>query len=340
MSEVRKNMKYLPSRQPVQRLVMFGALLLAGSSYAAVGDQYARVTTESSEKTQNGRVAFVDASRSKLVEMDLSGKITWEYAIPRAVIGQGLLNGGTDVEWLPASDNFLLAIPGAGVFEISRRFEVVWKYETRFADHDADRLANGNTVFVNGWDADGDPVLTEVDPAGKVVVQLFAAQLGLDRNERNNVQGERYSNTHANAVQALAGNDYLVSLRNYNQFLKISGGVVVERYKNARNVHDPFPYQDGFLFAAHTAEDKSVLVRQSANAQRRPFFRPELGSWTPLRTVELLTNGNILISGGKEIGQLDAGGNLVWAITIENFESGKSAQKSGRFVYKAAFVYK
>lgn len=324
----------------IHALGVVATLATAMSSWAAVGDQFAKVVINQPDKLQAGRVAFVDASQAKLIEMDITGKITWEYAIPRNIVGSGKLSGGTDVEWLPQSDNFLLAIPGAGVFEINREGQVVWKFSTPYADHDADRLDNGNTVFVNGWDGDNDPVMTEVDSAGNIVLQLFARDLELNTDERHSVTTERHSNTHANAVQRLGPGEYLLSLRNFNQFVKIKNGKVVARFKNARNVHDPVPYKEGYLFAVHLAEDKSALIMHGGPGQRQPLFKPEAGTWTPLRTVELLRNGNILISGGREIGQLDPQGQLVWSVVAEHFSSGKSGQKSERFFYKAAFVYK
>lgn len=322
-------------------LIAAFVLLVTTESRAAVGDQFAKVTITQPDKVQTGRVAFVDAVKGKLIEVDLTGKITWELSIPGGMLRGGNLTAGTDVEWLPKSDHFLLAIAGSGVFEVDRQGQTTWQYRTRFADHDVDRLENGNTLFVNGWDADSDPVMTEVDSDGKVVLQLFARDLDLNPAERHSVASEKtYSNTHANAVQKLGPNEYLLSLRNFNQFIIIKDGKVIERRKNAKNVHDPIPYENGYLFAAHLAEDKSALVHQVGPGQRRPFFKPDDGTWTPLRTVELLQNGNVLITGGREIGQLDKDGQLVWSLVVEHFSSGKNAIRSGASIYKAAFVYK
>lgn len=320
------------------------ALLLLAShtpaAIASVGDQLGVVGVSQQGSVQIGRIAFVDVNQSKLIEMDMTGKVTWEYALPFTMSFGGKLSSGTDVEWLPESDNFLLAIPEAGVFEVNRKGEVVWQYKTRYIDHDADRLPNGNTVFVNGWDADVDPIVTEVDPSGKIVMQLFAEQLGLDAKERNSSQGERYSNTHINAIQQLAEGEYLISLRNYNQFMRFKDGKVVVRYMNARNVHDPVPYKGGYLFAIHY-RDSSQLILQKETRQREPLFKPEPGTWTPLRTVELLKNGNILVTGSREVGQLDEAGNLVWSVVIESYVNQKSDQrKKSGFFYKVAFVYK
>lgn len=318
-------------------VAVFGSTLVA---MAGVGDQFGKAEIHQPDKVQPGRIAFVDTSLAKLIELDLTGKVTWEYAIPFALAARGRLSAGTDVEWLQESDHFLLAIPESGVFEINRKGDVVWQYKTRFVDHDADRLSNGNTIFVNGWDADTDPIVTEVDPKGKIVMQLFAAQLELDPAERRSNPDERYSNTHANAVMGLADNEYLISLRNFNQFIKVKDGRVTARVKNARRVHDPSPYKEGFLFAVHL-RNRSELIYERSPGQRESLFKPAPETWTPLRTVEPLRNGNILITGSREVGQLDAEGKLVWSILMDNYVAQKGDQrKKGSFIYKAAFVYK
>jgi len=325
----------LPMRKTLGVVALF---VVSNTAYAAVGDQFGSPEINQPEKVQAGKVVFVDPQLSKLIELDLSGKVTWEYSIPFA--WRGKLTSGTDVEWLPASDNFLLAIPDSGVFEINRQSQVVWQYKTRFVSHDADRLPNGNTVFVNGWDADTDPIVTEVDSSGKVVFQLFAQKLGLNLSERRTNPAEPHSNTHTNAVHWIAEGEYLISLRNFHQFIKIKNGEVVETFKKARNVHDPLPFEDGYLFAIHF-RDRSELIFQNVSGKRKPLFVPEPETWTPLRTVELLRNNNILVTGSREVGQLDQDGKLVWSLKMNQYDSQiTSTKKTKNFIYKAAFVYK
>ena len=313
-------------------------LVLSNAAHAAVGDQFGSLEINKPEKVQAGKVAFVDPQLSKLIELDLTGKVTWEFSIPFA--WRGKLTAATDVEWLPESDNFLLAIPETGVFEINRQSQVVWQYKTKFVSHDADRLPNGNTVFVNGWDANTDPIVTEVDSSGKVVFQLFSEKLGLDVNERRTNPAEPYSNTHTNAVHWVAEGEYLVSLRNFHQFIKVKNGEVVSKFNKIRNVHDPLPFNNGYLFAIHF-RDRSELVFHDISGKRKPIFLPEPETWTPLRTVELLRNNNILITGSREVGQLDQDGKLVWSLKMNQYDSQiTSTKKIKNFIYKAAFVYK
>ena len=113
-------------------------LVVSNAAYSAVGDQFGSLEIDQPEKVQAGKVAFVDPQLSKLIELDLTGKVTWEFSIPFA--WRGKLTAATDVEWLPESDNFLLAIPKTGVFEINRQSQVVWQYKTKFVSHEADRL--------------------------------------------------------------------------------------------------------------------------------------------------------------------------------------------------------
>jgi len=88
--------------------------VISNLAHAAVGDQFGSLEINQPEKVQAGKVVFVDPQLSKLIELDLAGRVTWEYSIPFS--WRGKLTAGTDIEWLPASDNFLLAIPESGVF--------------------------------------------------------------------------------------------------------------------------------------------------------------------------------------------------------------------------------
>lgn len=306
---------------------------------AGVGDQVGRVATPLPEKVQTGRVAFVDPSAFKLVEVDTSGKVTWEYSLPISMLAGADLNKGTDVEWMADTDHFLLAIPGSGVFEVDRHGDITWQYKTRFIDHDADRLPNGNTVFVRGWDEKTDPILTEVDSEGKIVWQLFAAQLGLDPEDFRPGNDRVYSYTHANSVRQLAEREYLLSLRNFDQFLIWKDGQVIERFR-ARKVHDPVPYKGGYLFAEHH-HDGSLLTWLKPDGRRVSLFRTDASEWHPLRTVELLKNGNILLTGSRQVGQMAPDGEWVWILNLEQFTPQRSrVRRTDGFLYKAAFVYR
>ncbi len=330
----------LRSRVVVASLLL--ATIAVGSSAA---ERVGEVEASRGEAVQAGRVVYIDPRQSKVIEITLDGQKTWEFSIPHDVVGPGDLNMGADIEWIPQTDHFLFVVPLRGVFEVDRAKKIVWSYKTRSISHDADRLPNGNTVFVNGWDRVDDATVTEVDANGAVVFQWFARD-HLDANERQEIVDEKtYSFTHANAVQRLADGRTLISLRNFHRFVIVRTGKIVKQVRRAGRVHDPVAVDDVFYFAMHrrVAHD---LVRVNRDGTRTPLLRDKGRKWQVLRTVEILRNGNILITGGEHIGQIDAEGNLVWSIRLDGFVASKEAargqrgQRAGSLLYKAAWVYK
>jgi hypothetical protein len=102
----------------------------------------------------------------KIVETDMEGNTLWSYAIPSSLMGErGFL---LDVNLLD-NGHILFTLHGAGIYEITREGDVVWRHEDPAAAHDADRLANGNTLYNRGWAAKGEPVAVEVTAEGKAV---------------------------------------------------------------------------------------------------------------------------------------------------------------------------
>ena len=124
-------------------------------------DNVGKVKDFGNLKFSNSRIAYINPSKGAIYEINQEGKITWSYAIPQKVIGSGKLRKGADIEWIKETDRFLFVVPGAGIFEVNRKKEIVWSYKTKFVSHDADRLQNGNTIFVNAWDKKGDSQVTE-----------------------------------------------------------------------------------------------------------------------------------------------------------------------------------
>ena len=101
-------------------------------------------------KAWEGLTVFADnhdPARPRIVEVNMRGEVTWEYVLPDEL--QEFTHPGEDVEPLP-NGNLLVLFPWKGVYEITRRKEVVWKYLDRKVSHDADRLPNGNTLIAFG----------------------------------------------------------------------------------------------------------------------------------------------------------------------------------------------
>jgi hypothetical protein len=299
-------------------IVLTAMALLAAFAAARAADTVGSVEVLESGAVQPGHAAYVDPTRGKIVEITPDGRPTWEFTIPPEVIGSGDLGLAADIEWLAATDHFLFVVPRTGVFEVDRAKRIVWSYKTKHVTHDADRLPNGNTIFVNGADQDDDPTVTEVDREGRVVFQWFARGK-LDKQERHDSPGEReYSFTHANAVQRLADGSTMVSLRNFFRFVILDRDAIVFQSGQIPWVHDPVILPDATYFAVHGRVAGGV-VRVGRDGQRTRLFVDKSGMWVLLRTVEPLRNGNVLITGARRIGQIDPQGRLVWSIRLDGF---------------------
>jgi len=293
---------------------------------------------------QNGRIAFIKPTEAKLIEIDLKGKTTWEFQIPSRYM-RGLLNlsSGADIEWLEKSDTFLVAIPSVGIIEVDRAKGVIWEFLTAKISHDVDMLDDGTIIFVNAWDDDDDYIVTQINRQGDVLNKYTAEEIGLSKNQRNSSNGnELYSNTHINAIQKIGQNKFLLSLRNYNQAVIIENGKIISTMVRANRIHDPFVDNNFIFFIRRESVEKSVVVKSNINTGKRVslFVTPD-SSWTPLRTLEKLKNGNFLLTGSSVIGQINTHGEVVWQVKMPDFQHQKlSKNRHKDFLYKAAFVYK
>ena len=105
-----------------------------------------KVTVFDHDAVYHGTTIFMDfrdTANPSLVEVDIDGRVTWEYPIPDEA-KHPRVSGGPDVEWLPNGD-ILFVMPYKGVYQVK---EIVWSYETPDASHDAGRLPNGNILMV------------------------------------------------------------------------------------------------------------------------------------------------------------------------------------------------
>ena len=102
------------------------------------------------DKAYTGTTLLADnhnLNRPRIIEVNMLGEIVWEYLVPQNI--KEYVNPGFDTELL-SNNNVLFVLPRNGVYEVSRDGEVVWSYITDKISHDADRLPNGNTIFVFG----------------------------------------------------------------------------------------------------------------------------------------------------------------------------------------------
>lgn len=327
--------------------VALGCLLaLANTAGGASAQNAYRVVKAVQGKIAPGRVAFVDTVGRRIVELDRAGKVTWSWSIPRLVIGGGDLRSGADLEWVRADNSFLLVVPLRGVFRVSRAGKVTWQHLTRKISHDADLLPNGNVLYVHGWDARSDAQAYEVDTNGKLVWSWTAAGK-VDQAWHKPVTVEsRPSYAHTNAAVRLQNGDTLISLRNFNRVVRVTPEGEIRRvFGPIPRVHEPTLRADGtFIASPHTRDHDKVIINVKGEG-RRDLFKNTMGI-KPIRTVEPLSNGNYLLTGGEEIVEIDGAGEVVWHVAIyskagrgdRGHNRGSRSNPGIRGVYKAAFV--
>ena len=270
--------------------------------------------------------------RPRIIEVNMLGEIVWQYLLP--VNLKQYTNPGLDVELLP-NNNILFVLPRNGVYEMERSGKVVWSYLTSKIDHDADRLPNGNTIFVfGGYDQKSDAQVTEVNPKGDIVWTWYAKD-HFDKAPYKDIYDEGW--THANAVTRLTNGNTLISPRNFNLLVEVDPkGTVVRTYGEGVfvNQHDPEVLPNGnILMANHGKPNRAIefdpktgkIVWQSAGFEQDA---------SPVRDANRLPNGNTLITGTTEIVEVTPEGEIVWRLGLQGVSfSGQEAASLG--FYKA-----
>ena len=307
------------------------------------------VITNDETKVQKGNVVLLDTVNNRLVEVDLAGKTLWTADLPKGFRNYKNQNGGSDIEWLKNSDTFLVAVPNTGFFEIDRAGKVLTECKNKFISHDIDKLNDGSFVFVNGWDDKGkdEPIITKVSNDCRVLWTKTKDFFQVEKQDLNNRFSEDKAFLHANSIRLLPNDDIMVSIRNFDQVVIIRDNEIVKRFKNAPGVHDPSEvYIEGkgrFFYYANRARPHQIIRRNFENPDDVPQViwtmpRGSRKEWAPLRTVEKLDNGNWLITGSKNIGQITPNGDLVWEIHFPEFRHQRETKKKATYIYKAAFV--
>jgi hypothetical protein len=261
------------------------------------------------------------------------GEIIWEYQVPSGFL--------FDVELLP-NNNILFTIYREGVYEINRKGEIVWSYLDKQVSHDADRLPNGNTLFVWGWDTVDDAQVKEVNPKGEIVWAWYAKDYFYKSpyKEIGSVDGGN-SWLHVNAVQRLPNGNTLISPRNFNFVVEVDAkGSVLRTIGEGilDGQHDPEILPNGNLIAAI----HNQLPANQGKPQRAVEIDPKTGNviWQfpipgqdnwPVRDANRLPNGNTLITGLNRIVEVTPQGEVVWRLALKEVVT----HDSGRGFYKA-----
>jgi len=218
-------------------------------------------------KAMDGTTLLPDnrnSDKPKIIEVNMLGEIIWEYDIPQEL--KKYTNPGFDVELL-SNNNILFVLPGNGVYEIDRNKNIVWSYKTTKISHDADRLLNGNTLFVFGNnDLMSDAQVIEINPAGEIVWSWYARDY-FNKEPYQSIKDQGW--THTNAVSRLSNGDTLISTRNFNMVVEVNqNGEVVKTIGEGlmTEQHDPILLENGnLLFANHGTPEKAVEINQNEN---------------------------------------------------------------------------
>lgn len=268
------------------------------------------------EKAYNGTTLIplnYDPRNRRIIEVNMLGEIVWEYLVPE--------KGLTEAELL-SNNNVLYTVGGHGIYEIDRDGNIVWSYLTGRVDHDADRLPNGNTIFVCANDTKkSDAQVTEINSEGQVVWQWYARDY-FDKPPYSNIISPEGDWTHTNAVSRLTNGNTLISLRNFDLvaevdpqgsvFRNIGEGVLLQ-------VHDPVMLPNGNILAA--SQDKPEERAKEIDPETDEVVWQSLGfreeSW-PVRDTNRLPNGNTLITSSNKIVEVTTDNEIVWQLRLKD----------------------
>lgn len=257
----------------------------------------------------------------RVVEVDFGGNILWKYEPSN--IGRGAILDASYV----GKDHILMTITDHGILEIDRAGKVVWQHLDSGASHDADRLANGNTLYNLGWRRKGEDVVREVTPDGRLVWS-WNGLADYDRAPFADIDSEGWM--HVNAVTRLANGNTLVSMRNFNTVAEVKpdGRVLREwtfRGKDRRTGvqtdgkivgernHEPEILDNGHMLLALRRPNRFVEFDLTTQEVAWSWSHPEGERVLDLnREANRLPNGNTLGSAGDRLMEIAPDGTIVW----------------------------
>lgn len=284
-----------------------------------------------SAQTCQGTTLFTDGhdvDNMRVVEVDMDGSIVWEFTVPPNWVKGNLV--GFDVELL-GNGNILIVLSKSGLYEIDRSGNAVWQHLDPDCSHDADRLSNGNTIYVFGdYDIKGDMCVKEVDTQGNLVWSWKP----LDHYNSlpyNEVDYQGW--VHNNAVTRLENGNTMISPRNFDMTIIVDslGKPVWEYqwqdlYTNATTFpafypHEPEINPDGTLIVCLQNESPYEVVEINQNTGM-PVWEYHRDNFRTCRDADRLPNGNVLVVGvmtdtnESVIFEVTPGKEIVWQLRL------------------------
>jgi hypothetical protein len=279
-----------------------------------------------------------DLTRPRIVEVNMLGEIVWKYDVPETL--KDYTNPGFSVVPLQ-NGNILAVFPLSGVYEINRtRKDVVWKFIDPKASHDAERLANGNTLVVDGGygrDTMEDAQVREINPRGQVVWSWYAKD-EFNRAPYNVIINNEW--THTNAASRLPDGDTLVSLRNFNLVAEVDQeGKLVRTLGEGimTQQHDPEALPNGNLLFANPGPSPQAVEIDPAGKVVWNYIIPRDIPFASqsTRDADRLQNGNTLITSANRITEVTPQGEIVWQFRLKDIKFASENDAKNRGFYKA-----
>ena len=305
---------------------LYTSLLLAGCETQEKPLNFS-VTIHNAEKAYQGTTFFVDkyADPDKIYEVDMEGNVVWSLNIPKDYAGEQI-----EAELLPI-DTVLVVAVNRKLFEIDRQGNILWSHDDEKISHDADRLSNGNTIYVYGMgDQKTDAQVKEITPQGELVWEWYAKDY-FNHEPYSEISPKENSGwCHTNSVTRLDGGNTLISLRNFNMIVEVdqSGDIVNTIQDIAESPHDPEVLTNGHILAAHqTATYHAAMeINPETNEVLWEYGFTNMKDF-PVRDVNRLPNGNILITCSTRIIEVTHDKEIVWQLelTKDILEPGGSA---------------
>jgi hypothetical protein len=262
--------------------------------------------------------------RLRIIEVNMLGEIIWEYVIPKD------WGSPADVELLP--NNNILFLPfKKGVYEVNRKGEIVWSYVDEKVSHDADRLPNGNTIMVWGWDEISDAQVKEVNPEGEIVWSWYAKD-HFYKEPFKDIYREGWA--HTNAVTRLENGNTLISLRNFNLTVEVDRqGSVVWSFDwgiLGKSPHEPEVLPNGNMLIALSGPRRVIEIDRNTG---EIVWKFEKSGVRTIRDADRLPNGNTLIVESITVFEITPDGKVVWQLGVKGVT--REMEDKPRWFYKA-----
>lgn len=264
--------------------------------------------------------------QQRLVEIDADGQELWTLVLPEAM---QTLDDSEDATPRTLSDfeiledgNLLVSVNPLGVFELTPDGDVAWKLKSKDASHDVDRLANGDTLVVQTWAEKGDPQIIQYDTDGNEVWSWDGLDAYGDDPLFGDVEADGW--LHLTGARRMQDRSTWLCVRNFNTVVQIQEGGELGRSFTLATGDDPQTVPtEGTVQGERPHGCEWIDNRHFLVATRRPDrildIGPDEGLFSygedgleTIRDVDLLPNGNYLITGETRIVEVGHRGTKLW----------------------------